>query len=186
MRSKCQARAASSLTSLSWRLASGAYRISSGKLDRWVRALARLRRLRLEMAEHEIACFVIHFGLEREFVLQRDRSGRRRPSRNLIHQPFYVSEFRKRIVSEHEWRQTRPAPQRHVHDRIGLADHVAATGKMVVENAVMTLRLERIAVLGIFQLGRRVMPEMHGLARIGADPARDEHQPREQLGAIGG
>src|SRR3954470_22972408 len=117
MRSKCQARAASSLTSLSWRLASGAYRIS-------VRALARLRRLRLEMAEHEIACFVIHFGLEREFVLQRDRSGRRRPSRNLIHQPFYVSEFRKRIVSEHEWRQTRPAPQRHVHDRIGIADHV--------------------------------------------------------------
>src|SRR3982074_516489 len=71
----------------------------------------------------------------------------------------------------------RRAPQRHVDDGIGIADHVAAAGEMIVENAVMPLRFELIAVIRIFQVFRREVLEMHRLARIRADAAGDEHQP---------
>src|SRR6478735_5457191 len=43
----------------------------------------RSRRLGLEMAEHDVARLVVHFGLEHELVLQRDRARRGRPCRDL-------------------------------------------------------------------------------------------------------
>ena len=91
---------------------------------------------------------------------------------------FTLGIFREGFLAEHERHQPRPAPQRHVDDGVGVADHVAALGEMIVENAVMTLGLELVAVAGVFQIlsGRGVL-EMHRLARIGTDAAGDEHQP---------
>src|SRR3982074_298063 len=135
------------------------------------------RRLGLEMAEHDAARLVVHFGLEDELVFQRDRPRRGRPCRNLVDQPFHVGKFCEYLVAEHERRQACPAPERHVDDGIGIADHVATFGEMVVEDAVMTLRFELVAVVRIFQVFRREMLEMHGLAGIRPDTAGDEHQP---------
>ena len=48
----------------------------------------------------------------------------------------------------------------------------------------MTLRLEGVAVDGVFLGLRREVAEMHRLARIGPDAGGDEHQPRQQLAAL--
>src|SRR5260370_2690302 len=98
--------------------------------------VARSRRLGLEVAKHDVARLVVHFGLEDELVFQRDRPGGGRPCRDLIEHPFHVGEFCKHIIAKHEWRETRPAPQRHIDDGVGIADHVTAVGEMVVENGV--------------------------------------------------
>src|SRR5438270_8080762 len=57
-----------------------------------------LRRLGLEVAEHDGARLVVHLGLEHELVFQRDRACRRRPRRDLIEQPLDVGVFDERFV----------------------------------------------------------------------------------------
>src|SRR6267378_3432974 len=139
--------------------------------------LSRLRSCRfgLEMAEHDGARLVVHFGLEGELVLQRDRPRRGRPCRDFIDQPFHVRIFRVGVVAEHEWRQPRPAPERHVDNGVGIADHVAAVGELIVEDLVVAMRLVLIAVMGVFQLLRRRGFEMPRLTRIGAEELEYAH-----------
>src|SRR5260221_13013145 len=88
------------------------------------------RRLGLEMAEHEVARLVVHFGLEGELVLQRDCPRRSRSCRYLVDQPLYIGKFGVDLFAEHEWREPRPTPERHIDDRGGIADHVAAVGQV--------------------------------------------------------
>src|SRR5579863_5390652 len=64
--------------------------------------------LGLEMAEHDVAGLVVHFGLEDELVLQRERAGRGRPCRHFIDQPLYIGIFRVDLLAEHERRQPGP------------------------------------------------------------------------------
>ena len=141
--------------------------------------------LTFEMLEHVAAGLVVHLGLELEVVLQRDRLGRRRPGRDLVDQPLDVGIFRDRILAHHEGDHAGPAPHVHVDDGVGVADHVAALGEMVVEDAEMPLRLELVAVMGVVDLFRRKMLEVDGLAGIRADAGGDEHQPGQQFGAVG-
>src|SRR5882724_4500892 len=138
-------------------------------------------RLGLEMAEHDAARLVVHFGLEGELVLQRNRAGRGRPCRDLIDQPFHVGKSGIDFFAEHVRRQARPAPERHIDDGVGITNHIAALGEMIVENAVMTLRFELVTVVGIFEalseISWRMVLEMHRLSRIGTDAGGNEHQP---------
>ncbi len=69
--------------------------------------------------------------------------------RNLVDQPLDVGIFRDRVVAHHERGHPRPAPQRHIGDRVGVAHHVFAAGKVVVEDRVMAMRFELVAVMGI-------------------------------------
>src|ERR1700680_3583175 len=55
--------------------------------------LLRSRRLSLEVAEHDVARLVVHFGLEYKLVFQRDRPRCRRPCRDLVDQAFDIGEF---------------------------------------------------------------------------------------------
>ena len=48
---------------------------------------------------------------------------------------------------------------------------------MVVQHGEMALRLELVAVMGVVDLLRRKVLEVHGLAANGPDAGRDEHQP---------
>src|SRR6185437_4505278 len=151
----------------------------AGGASRKMAALASGRSgcLGLEMAEHDVARLVVHFGLEGELVLQRERAGRGRPCRHFIDQPLYIGIFRVDLLAEYERRQPGPAPERHVHDGVGIADHIAAPGEMIVENAVVAMRFELVAVVRVFQVFRRVVLEMHRLSRIRAEAGGDEHQP---------
>src|SRR5260370_16834897 len=97
------------------------------------------------MAEHEVARLVVHFGLEGELVLQRDCPRRSRSCRYLIDQPLYIGKFGVDLFAEHEWREPRPTPERHIDDRVGIADHVAAVGAMTVEDGVMASPFELAA-----------------------------------------
>ena len=91
---------------------------------------------------------LVHFGLEGELVLQRDRARRGRPCRHFVEQPFHVRVFCKDIVAEHVRRHPSQAPERHIDDGIGIADHVAAVGEMIVEDLVVAMRFVLIAVMG--------------------------------------
>src|SRR5258708_24839949 len=106
------------------------------------------------MAEHEVARLVVHFGLEGELVLQRDSPRRSRSCRYLIDQPLYIGKFGVDLFAEHEWRNPRPTPERHIDDRVGIADHVAADGVTLVKDGVMALRFELVAGFRGFQLLR--------------------------------
>ena len=137
------------------------------------------------MLEHVAARLVVHFRLELEIVLQRDRLGRRRPGRDFVDQPLDVGIFRKGVLAHDEGDHAGPAPDVHVDDGVGVADHVAALGQVVVEDGEMPLRLELVAVMGVVDLFRRKMPEVDGLAAIRPDAGGDEHQPGQQFGAVG-
>jgi hypothetical protein len=77
---------------------------------------------------------------------------RRRSRRYFIDQPLHIGIFRIDVVAEDERRKPRPAPERHVDDGAGVADHVFALGKMVVEDLLMAIRFVLVAVVGVFQI----------------------------------
>ena len=72
--------------------------------------------------------------------------------------------FAKAVLAQDEGDHAGPAPHVHVDDGVGVADHVAALGQMVVEDAEMPLRLELVAVMGVVDLLRREVLEVDGLA----------------------
>ena len=73
----------------------------------------------------------------------RDGALRRRPGRDLVDQPLDVRELVERAFAQHERDQARPAPQRHVDDGVGLAQHVAPLRQALVEDAVVPLDLDQ-------------------------------------------
>ena len=54
--------------------------------------------------------------------------------------------------------------ERHVDDGVGVADHITAVGELVVEDLVMAMSLELVAVVRVFQILRCKMLEVHGLS----------------------
>ena len=142
--------------------------------------------LHLQVPEHVAARFIIHLGLELEVILQRDGLGRGRPRRDLVDQPLDVGIFGGGFLVHHERGHPRPAPQRHVDDSVGVAHHIFAIGEVIVEDGIVALRLELIAVMGIVVVLvlRREVLEVHRLTRVGPDAGRHEHQPGQQLRAI--
>src|SRR5262245_33937317 len=69
--------------------------------------------------EHGSLGFLVHLGLESVAILEGDRLLRRRACADLVHQPLHVAELR-RVLAEDVRYQPRPAPERHVHDRVGV------------------------------------------------------------------
>ena len=57
-----------------------------------------------------------------------------------------VRKARPGIVAQHDAHGARPAPHRHVDDRIPVAKHVASVGETLVEDPEMALRLIVVAV----------------------------------------
>lgn len=118
--------------------------------------------------------------------LQRIGALRGRPRIDLVDEALHVRQLRPCVVAQHARDRPRPAPHRHVGDRVALADHVAAAGKALVDDAPVAPRLEIVAVHRVRLRLRREMLEVHRLPAVWADPRRDEHQPRQQLAAGSG
>src|SRR5260221_4439913 len=97
------------------------------------------------MAEHEVARLVVHFGLEGELVLQRDCPRRSRSCRYLVDQPLYIGKFGVELFAEHEWREPRPTPERHIDDPVGISPPIAADGSVIVQHRVMTFLVTLVA-----------------------------------------
>ncbi len=133
--------------------------------------------LLLEVAEHDMPRLVVHLGLELVLVLERDGARSGRPRRDLIDETLEVRELRPRRFAEHVRHQPRPAPDVHVDDRVGVADHVALLGEARIDDAEMALRLVGVAIDRVGYLLRGVVAEVHRLAGIRPDTGRHEHQP---------
>src|SRR6185295_6383502 len=133
------------------------------------------------LREHDAARLFVHVGLETVSVLEGHRALRRRASADLVDQSLEVGEARGGVFAQHELAEARPAPHIHVDDGVAVPQHVALFGQAGIENTVVALDFEAVAVGGIGQLLGSEVPEVHGLAREGPDPGGDEHQPGQQF-----
>ena len=118
----------------------------------------------------------------------RRRQGARRPCRrarvDLGEETREGWVARHGVVAEHEGDAVRPAPYRHVDDRVALAEHVAVRRQAVFHDLPVALRLEAVALLRVGQLLRREVVKVDALAGVGPDAAGDEHQPGEEGAAL--
>ncbi len=80
---------------------------------------------------------VVHVGLEGELVLQRDRAAAAGRAEISSISRFTLGYFAKTSSPSTNGDQACPAPERHVDDGVGVADHVFALGEMIVEDLVM-------------------------------------------------
>ncbi len=75
-----------------------------------------------------------------------------------------VRELGETFLAEDEVRHPHPAPNIHVDDGVGVADHVFAVCEPLVQDREMTLGFELIAGMGVVDLFRRKVLEVNGLA----------------------
>src|ERR1700678_1283251 len=86
-------------------------------------------------------------------------------------------------ITQNVWNHPHPAPRGDVRDRIPLSKQEGSRSQLGVQDGVMPPGLVFVPVEGVLLSSRSVVPEMHRLAGIGADPTRDEHEPRKQITA---
>src|SRR5215217_4394654 len=77
------------------------------------------------LREHVTARLVVPHGLEGILVLVGARPDRGRAGADLVEVTLEVRKAPPGLVAEDEGENARPAPDGHVDDRVGVADHVA-------------------------------------------------------------
>src|ERR1700677_1809071 len=114
------------------------------------------------------------------------RDGRTRIYRREPALDIRISAERFSRAVHHAHRAIDPAPERHVGDRVTVADDESSASKMVFDHLVMPLRLAPVAVDGVVGAGGREQLEVHRLARERAEAGRDEEEPGHELWPIFG
>src|SRR6516225_3033272 len=120
------------------------------------------------MREHSLQSLGIHLGLELMPVFERHGLLCRWPCADLVNQPLQIWKLCPGTVSEHGGNKSRPPPDVHINDRVGVAQHVFLVAKARVENASMALRFKRITIDGVRNLLWRIIAEVHRLSKVGA------------------
>ena len=106
----------------------------------------------------------------------------RGPRVDLVEQALDVRQAGPGVLgAEHVGNHARPAPDGHVDDAVGVAEHVGVAGQPLVEQLPVPVGLEVVAVERVGLRLRREVPEVDGLAGERPDAAGDEHQPRQHL-----
>lgn len=147
---------------------------------------ARLTRRAVVRWEERAQGLFVPLRLERVVHAYRPRPRHRGTRLDGREQPGEVRVGRQRLglALEHARGTIEPSPSRDVGDRVALADDPVAPGEVVVEHAVVALRLATVAVAGVVRALGRGEPEVHRLARERAEPRGDEQEPGEQLGPV--
>ncbi len=115
------------------------------------------------LRKHVTLRFVVHLHLEVELRLQALCTLGGWACVDLVEQSFDIRQLAERIGAKHPRQRPGPAPDGHVDQRVGIAQHVFMFGQLVIEQLEVALRLKRIAVDGIRILFGRSVLEMHGL-----------------------
>src|SRR6185437_4215694 len=121
--------------------------------------------------------FVVGF-LEWMVLADIARACSRRPCIDRLEETLEVRMRAKRIPGALAYPRgpIKPAPGRHVGNRVRVADDMGTPFEMLVEHLVMTLRLAPVAVHRIVEAFRRGELEVDGLARERPKPGGQEQQ----------
>src|ERR1700728_847056 len=112
------------------------------------------------------------------------RDGRTRVYRREPALDIRISAKRFSRAVHHAGRAINPAPERHVGDRVTVADNKIAASKMVLDHLIMPLRLAPVAVDGVVGAGGCEQLEVHRLAGERGEAGRDEEEPGQELRSV--
>ena len=135
--------------------------------------------------------FLVEVAFEFVPVHERERSLSGGTRFDLLDEALHVGIGRPvRQGLEDERQAPRPAPERHIGDRIAVAEYVRMFREPIVKHLIVPFDLAHIAIDRI-GLARIEMSKMHALAGIGPMPSRrtsartgDLHAIRQELAGL--
>src|SRR4029077_20185364 len=124
---------------------------------------------------------VVELLLEGILFLQFVNASDGRALVDLVNESLHIGHLRPDLGAQEVWSGGAPTPNRHLHNRIDVAEHVLPPGQPVVKDLPVPVRFEIVSIDRVFDLlgGRDV--EVEGLAGIRANSARDEEEPRQEF-----
>src|SRR5580658_5193615 len=125
--------------------------------------------------------FLVELRLEIMLVLDSFRASGGGPRVDTVEPALQLRQRIPSVLAEYERDSACPPPRCHIDDGVFGAKQILFVSDLCVENAIVASGFEQVAFDGVVNTLRRMMSEVHRLARVGTDTRGNEHQPRQQL-----
>src|SRR4029077_10236889 len=135
-----------------------------GKAVQLAEASTKLACLSRLMREQMPLGLVVELLLEGMLFLQFVNASDGRALVDLVNESLHIGHLRPGLGAQEVWSGGAPTPNRHIHNRIDVAEHVLPSGQPVVEDLPVPVRFEIVSIDRVFDLLGVRDVEVEGLA----------------------
>ena len=114
------------------------------------------------MPEHVAPRLGVHVRLERVLVLEGVGANRGRARADKVEPPLQIWQNAPSILAQDERHGARPAPRRHICNRVVRPEQVGSARELRIENTVVSMSFELVAIDGVYQTAEDMPPERIG------------------------